>query len=210
VDVPDADRAEFLAQAAPVVASVFSALGDDLMASVRASVGPFESPHWSCQDASTPATTAVGAESTQPDAATMVLPTKRSDVIPTPGALPDGVYRFTETVAVLDAAEPDKKHTKDDEFIGEFVLSAGTSEIRYFAIDGSPQPGEPPNTGGTYQVKGDLVIFATPPQRAIPGTSGINLLRWTMNGDTLTLTQLDDHTVDADFTVPWIRVGDAP
>jgi TRAP-type C4-dicarboxylate transport system substrate-binding protein len=211
VDVPDADRAEFMAQAAPVVASVSSALGDDLMASVRASVGPFESPHWSCQDTSTPAeTTVVGAASSQPDAATMVLPTKRSDVIPTPGDLPDGVYRFTETVAVLDAAEPNKSHTKADEFIGEFVLSAGTSEIRYFAMDGSPQPGEPPDTGGTYQVKGDLVIFATPPQRAIPGTSGINLLRWAMNGDTLTFTQLDDHTVDPDFSVPWIRVGDAP
>lgn len=209
VDVPDADRAAFLAEAEPVVASVSNAGSDDLVASVRATVGPFVSPKWSCSGTSTPATTD-GVASSQPDASSTVLPTKRSDVIPTAGALPDGVYRFTETVADLDAAEPGKVHAKTDEFIGEYVLSAGTSQIRYFTIDGSPQPGEPPSTGGTYQVKGDLVIFAVPPLRAIPGTSGINLLRWAMDGDTLTLTQIDDHPVDSDFSVPWIRVGDAP
>jgi hypothetical protein len=61
-----------------------------------------------------------------------------------------------------------------------------------------------------YQVVGDVIIFALPPDRAMPGTSGINLLRWRLDGDTLTLTQLDDHPVDPDFLAPWIRVGDVP
>jgi hypothetical protein len=54
------------------------------------------------------------------------------------------------------------------------------------------------------------MIFATPPERAIPGTNGIVLLRWSLDGDTLTLEQIDDGRRDADFMAPWIRVGDAP
>lgn len=54
------------------------------------------------------------------------------------------------------------------------------------------------------------MIFATPPERAIPGTTGIVLVRWEFDGDTLTLAQIDGGTVDAYFIAPWVRVGDVP
>ena len=127
-----------------------------------------------------------------------------------PEDLPSGVYRFTQTVDDLLAADPEGSYSPADEMIGEFVLDQGRSEIRYFNIDGSPMQGEPPDTGGVYQVDGDVVIFATPPERSLPGTNGILLLRWRFDGDTLRFEQIDGNKVDADFTVPWTRVGDAP
>lgn len=138
------------------------------------------------------------------------LPTARSEITPTAGDLPNGVYRFTQTVDDLLVADPGGSYLPSDEFIGEFVLKDGTSEIRYFNIDGTPMAGEPPDTGGTYQVHGDVMVFATPPERAMPGTNGIYLLRWSLDGDTLTLEQIDTGKVDADFIAPWTRVGDAP
>ena len=102
----------------------------------------------------------------------------RSEIVPTAGDLPSGVYRFTQTVDDLLAADPEGSYSPADEMIGEFVLDQGRSEIRYFNIDGSPMQGEPPDTGGVYQVDGDVVIFATPPERSLPGTNGILLLRW--------------------------------
>ena len=143
------------------------------------------------------------------DATEPVLPTKRSDIVPTTGDLPDGVYRFTQTLDVLQAVEPNEGHTKADEFIGEYVLKGGTVDLRFYGMDGQPLEG-PGDTGGVYQVVGDLIIFAQPPNRSTPGTNGIHLLRWSLEGDTLRLEQVDDKRRDPDFAAPLIRVGDAP
>lgn len=213
VDIPDADREALRDAMTPVVAAVEAGPGGTAIAAVRAAAGPAAPTDWSCPDDG-PATGSV----TDPDeleVATadgsgyeLLVPAKRSDIVPDPGNLPDGVYRFTQTQEALDAtgAPPD-----DRPFIGEFWLQGGHAELRYFELDGSPEAGEPPDTGGLYAVVGDdLLIFATPPERAIPGTTGIYLLRWQLDGDTLTLTQIDEGRPDADFYVPWIRVGDVP
>jgi hypothetical protein len=76
----------------------------------------------------------------------LTLPTKRSDIVPTAGDLPNGVYRFTQTREILDAVGAP---ATDEPFIGEFVLKDGTAELRYFNIDSSPMAGEPPDTGGS-------------------------------------------------------------
>lgn len=150
------------------------------------------------------------APTTESPAEDVELPTARSEIVPTPGDLPNGVYRFTQTVDDLKTADPDGSFAASDEFIGEYTLVDGTSELRYFNIDGTPMQGEPPDTGGVYEVRGDLIIFAAPPERSMPGTNGINLLRWSLDDDTLTLEQVDDNALDADFIAQWIRVGDAP
>jgi hypothetical protein len=203
VDVGADDRAAFLAAVQPVV-DEFEAGGDGaLLRLVRASAGSASDISWTCGQGSNTDAPAPGEVAGLP----LQLPAKRSDIVPTPGDLPDGVYRFTETAeAIVAVGEP----PGDGGFIGEFVLRGGMAELHYFELDGSPMAGEPPDDGGMYQVEGDLMIFATPPQRAIPGTTGIYLLRWELDGDTLTLTQIDDRRRDADFTVPWLRVGDAP
>ena len=139
-------------------------------------------------------------------AAPLAIPARRADVEPTPGDVPDGVYRFVVTPeAIAATGAPD-----EGAFVGEWILRAGHAELHYFELDGTPMDGEPPDLGGTYQVQGDTMVFATPPERAMPGTSGMYLLRWTMDDDTLLLTQLDDGRHDVDFAVPWVRVGEAP
>ena len=203
VDVAADDRAAFLAAVQPVIDAFEAGVDGALLRLVRVSAGSASDTSWTCGQGSNTDATALGQVAGLP----LELPAKRSDIVPTPGDLPDGVYRFTETEESLAAtnAPPD-----DEPFIGEFVLSGGMAELHYFELDGSPQAGEPPDDGGVYQVEGDLMVFATPPQRAIPGTTGIYLLRWSLDGDTLTLTQIDDRRRDADFAVPWLRVGDAP
>ena len=63
------------------------------------------------------------------------------------GDLPNGVYRFTQTVDALLAADPSGSYAANDEFIGEYVLTDGISELHYFNMDGTPMAGEPPDTG---------------------------------------------------------------
>jgi len=206
VDVTAEDRAAFLEAVSPVVETVANGPNGDLVEAVRAAVGA-PGPHdLSCPNSTVPETTVRSAAA---DPAGMVLPTKRSDIVPTSGDLPDGVYRFTQTLELLQEIEPQLEHTKADEFIGEYVLKGGTADLRYYYMDGVPLDG-PGDRGGVYQVVGDLIIFAQPPNRSLPGTNGIHLLRWSLEGDTLTLEQIDDKRRDPDFAAPMIRVGDAP
>ena len=189
VDVSADDRSAFLKAASSVVDAVATGPDGDLVGAVRASAGA-PGPHELDCPNSTFAETTVQS-SAAGDASELVLPTKRSDIVPTSGDLPNGVYRFTETLKILQAVEPDEQHTKADEFIGEYVLKDGTADLRFFGMDGTPDDGVP-DRGGVYQVVGDLIIFAQPPNRSLPGTNGIHLLRWSLEGDTLTLEQIDD------------------
>lgn len=203
VHMPADDRAAFMA-AVQVVLDEFERSADGaLLQRVRAAAGSATSTSWTCAGDEVNGTTG----SSEAGGLPLQLPARRSDVVPTPGDLRDGVYRFTQTEDSLDETGAP---SSDESFIGEWVLRDGHAELHYFELDGTPMAGEPADTGGVYQVDGDLMIFATPPERAIPGTSGIYLLRWSMDDDTLTLTQIDDGRRDADFAVPWVRVGDAP
>jgi len=206
VDMSVEDRAAFFDAASSVVEAVASGPDGDLVGAVRAAAGEPGAHDLTCANSTVPDTTA--ANTMAVGATELVLPTKRSDIVPTSGDLPNGVYRFTETLEILEAVEPDLPHTKADEFIGEFVLKDGTVELNYYGLDGHSLG--LPDTGGVYQVVGDRMIFAQPPKRSLPGTNGIHLLRWSLDGDTLTLEQIDDKRRDPDFVAPMIRVGDAP
>jgi TRAP-type C4-dicarboxylate transport system substrate-binding protein len=206
VDMSADDRGAFLEAASSVIDAVASGPDGDLVGDIRTAAGT-PGPHvLTCPDRTVAATTVQTAVSG--DEIEFVLPTKRSDIVPSTGDLPNGIYRFTETLEILDAVEPDVEHTEADEFVGEFVLKDGTIELRYYGLDGRSLG--PPDTGGVYQVVGDLIVFAQPPNRSLPGTNGIHLLRWSLEGDTLTLEQVDDKRRDPDFVAPMIRVGDAP
>ena len=209
VHVPADDLAAFMFDVQPVIEAFASGPDGNVLQMVRTAAGSAVSTSWACPQGPIVDTTepTVPPGSAVPGGTELVLPTSRSDIVPTPGDLPDGVYRFTETLEALDATNAP---SQDEPLIGEWLLRGGHAELRYFYLDGTPQAGEPPDVGGVYQVVDDLMIFATPPERAIPGTSGIYLLRWSLDGDTLTLTQMDDGRRDADFAVPWVRVGDAP
>lgn len=203
VHVPADDRAAFMA-AGQVVLDAFERSPDGaLLRRARAAAGSSTSTSRTCPDDELTGTTGDAEATGLP----LQLPARRSDVVSTPGDLPDGVYRFTQTEdSLFETGAP----SSDEPFIGEWILRDGRAEIHYFELDGTPMTGEPADTGGVYQVDGDLMIFATPPERAIPGTSGMYLLRWSMDNHTLALTQIDDGRRDADFAVPWVRVGDAP
>jgi hypothetical protein len=201
------DRAAFLDAASSVVDAVASRPDGDLVGAVRTAAGAPGRHDLTCPKSSVPATTL--PDTVIVDGTELVLPTKRSDIVPTAGDLPDGVYRFTQTLEVLQAVEPTQGHTKADEFIGEYVLKGGTVSLRFYDMDGQPLAG-PGDTGGVYQVVGDLIIFAQPPNRSTPRTNGIHLLRWSLEGDTLRLEQVDGKRLDPDFASPLIRVGDAP
>jgi len=205
VDVSAEDRADFLEAASTVVDDVATGPNGDLVGAIRAAAGPPGQHELSCPNGTVTETTAPRMPASD---AGLTLPTKRSDIVPTTGDLPNGVYRFTETLEILQAVEPNEEHTKDDEFIGEFVLKDGTVELWFFGPDGESLGS--PDTGGLYQVAGDVMVFAQPPNRSLPGTNGIHLLRWSLEGDTLTLVQIDDKRRDPDFVAPMIRVGDAP
>lgn len=218
IEIPERDRQALVTAMAPVVEAVASGPDASLFARVDATAGTPRRPSLTCAGRRTAATSSTVASTGAPttDVATdgpgsppVTLPDRRDAIVPTPGELPNGVYRFTHTIAALESIDPDGDWTAADEMIGEFVLADGTSEIRYYDLGGSPMPGEPPDTGGTYQVIGDLVIFATPPERSLPGTDGIHLLRWSFDDGTLTFEQVDGKPRDADFGVPWIRVADA-
>lgn len=207
VDIGANDRAALLEAMSPVVDAVADGPSGDLVGAVQRAAGVPGSHDLSCPNRTVPDTTAVHSQA-EDDAPGVTLPTKRSEISAITGDLPNGVYRFTETLEILQAVEPNLEHTKADEFIGEYVLKDGTVELRFYDLDGRSLG--PPDRGGAYQVVGDLIIFAQPPNRSLPGTNGIHLLRWSMKGDTLTLEQVDDKRRDPDFVAPMIRVGDAP
>ena len=128
----------------------------------------------------------------------------RSSVEPSPGDLPSGVYR-----AEITGEQTEAVSGQPEDFnvgVWTWTIADGRWHVS-FSFDG----GTPEETGDVYSAIADEVTLRLPIEHKVPGTPGVNRFRWTVDPDgTLRFQQIDDELRDAWFTVPWVRVGDAP
>ena len=131
------------------------------------------------------------------------MPTDRAAIVPDGGDLPDGTYRAEFTAGDLDYLEPDVVHVFTDGGAIELTLSDGQYTFQGFLPSGV-RDGD--RARGVYRVEGDVVIWTLPEGEEVEGTDGINVFEWSIDGDTLTFTQVDGKHRDPWFAVPYSRV----
>lgn len=128
----------------------------------------------------------------------------RAAVVPLAGDLPSGVYRSEITGAQSEAVTG-----KPEDFnvaVFTWTISGGRWSVTF-----SHDAATPEVTGDVYAAIADEVAIRFPPEHKIPRTPGVNRFKWAVDADgTLSLQQIDGEQPDPWFTVPWIRVGDAP
>ena len=128
----------------------------------------------------------------------------RAGVVPMAGDLPSGVYRAELTGAQAEAATG--KHETFKLVVFTWTLSGGRWTVSMVEDGGTPDV-----IGDIYAATGDAVTIRLPADWAIPRTPGVNRLTWTVDADgTLQFKQVDGELVEAVYTVPWVRIGDAP
>ena len=132
----------------------------------------------------------------------VAVPTDRNAVTSAGGDLPNGTYRTEFTAEDLDRLEPDVVHDFAAGGAIEVTLQDGRYIFQGFfpsgAKDGSP-------FSGRYQVIGNTIVWLLPESAQAPNTDGINVFEWTLDGDTLTFTQMDGKHRDPWFAVPYVR-----
>lgn len=128
----------------------------------------------------------------------------RASVVPVAGVLPSGVYRAELTGAQAEAASG--KHESFNLVVFTWTLSGGRWELSIVEDGGTPDV-----ISDVYAAAAGEVTIRLPLDWAIPRTPGVNRLKWTVDADrTLHFTQVDGELVEAVYTVPWLRVGEAP
>ncbi len=128
----------------------------------------------------------------------------RASVVPAAGDLPSGVYRAELTGAQAEAVTG--KHETFKLVVFTWTLSDGRWQVSIVEDGGTPDV-----ISDIYAATGDDVTIRLPSDWAIPRTPGVNRLTWTVDPDgTLHFTQVDGELVEAAYTVPWVRIGDAP
>ena len=131
------------------------------------------------------------------------VPTNRAAITSDGGDLPDGTYRAEFTAGDLDYLEPDVVHDFAEGGAIELTLDDGSYTLQRLLPSGVRDGGP---VRGIYRVEGEVVIWTLPESGAIPGTDGINVFEWTVEGDVLTFTQVDGKHRDPWFAVPYTRV----
>lgn len=128
----------------------------------------------------------------------------RAGVVATAGDLPSGVYRAELTGAQAEAVTG--KHETFTLEVFTWTLSDGRWELSLVEDGGSPYV-----IGDIYAATKGEVTIRVPSDWTIPRTPGVNRLKWTVDANgTLHFTQIDRELVEVVYTVPWVRIGDAP
>jgi hypothetical protein len=131
------------------------------------------------------------------------VPTSRQQVTAGAGDLPNGKYRAEFSAGDLDQLEPDIAHDFTDGGAIELTLKDGRYTAQGFLPSGAEDNGP---FSGSYQVVGNTIIWVLPEDVALPNSDGINVFEWSVNGDTLTFTQVDGKHRDPFFAVPYTKV----
>jgi hypothetical protein len=131
-------------------------------------------------------------------------PTDRQHVVAAAGSLPNGTYRVSFTAADLDRVQPGEHHKVSDGGMLEVHLQGGSYTVQGFLPSGA-KDGE--SFSGIYQVTGNELIWVLPQGSQLANTDGINLLTWSVNNGTLTLTQTDGKVIDPWFAFPWVKIA---
>ena len=132
------------------------------------------------------------------------VPTSRQQVTADAGDLPNGTYRSAFSAKDLDQLEPDIVHDFMDGGAIELTLKDGRYTAQGFLPSGA-EDGDP--FSDSYQVVGNTIIWLLPQGLELTNSGGINVFEWSVDGDTLTFTQVDGKHRDPFFAVPYTKVG---
>lgn len=127
----------------------------------------------------------------------------RDAVQPAAGPFPGGTYR-----SELTGAESASVTGQPADFqlrVFTWTLARGHWTVSIVTDGVSPE-----TLGDVYAATGQELTIRLPEDWRIPGTPGVNRLRWTRDADgTIRLEQVDDARRDDSFISPWTRIGDA-
>jgi hypothetical protein len=134
---------------------------------------------------------------------TYVVPTARQEVTPDGGDLPNGTYRAEFSAEDLDRLEPDIVHDFADGGAIELTLRDGNYTAQGFLPSGKKDGN---SFTDYYQVIGNSIVWVLPQSVQVPNSDGIYVFEWSLDGDTLTFTQVDGKHRDPWFVVPYTKV----
>jgi hypothetical protein len=134
---------------------------------------------------------------------TLAVPATSEEVTPDGGDLPNGTYRAEFSAKDLDRLEPDVVHDFMDGGAIELTLQDGKYTAQGFLPSGA-KDGDSFND--YYQVIGDSIVWVVPPSMRPPNSDGIYVFEWSIDGDTVTFTQMDGKHREPFFAVPYSRV----
>jgi hypothetical protein len=134
------------------------------------------------------------------------VPTDRSTIVPAKGDIPNGVYRAAFSAEQLDVVEPNIRHDWKSGGALEWTLHDGTWTLQGYTPDGAKDGAV---SSSTYHVEGNHVVWVMPGGSGLPGTDGIIVFEWSLDGSTLHFRQIDGKLRDPWFAFPYERVDTA-